>query len=349
MVGRSKLLKQRLARVRTVQAEEAQSEFVYGKIAGQSVVWAKMNSPGRSPLGKPLDNATASFYGQFVQAAYTMFRNPQGGDALRPEPAGIPAGYELGAWIHMSDFILDVEDPKFYGIVVHRLDDVDSRIIGIRGTEGAIEWIDDAAAVPVPFRQVPTAGRVACGFDKIYSTLKVVKRNLPGAPARAAAAAPETFSGSFAQQLEQLAISREVERGVAAPSDRVARPRRPTIVTGHSLGAALATLFVMENDARRKFDVSSLCTFASPRVGNMEFVRLFNQLPIDSWRIVNIRDVVPKLPPYIPGVLDYGHVDMAYPFNSSDFAKNNLLCWHSMETYLRWLDPSAKLLPECIR
>jgi hypothetical protein len=105
----------------------------------------------------------------------------------------------------------------------------------------------------------------------------------------------------------------------------------------------------MENDARRKFGVSSLCTFASPRVDDMEFVRLFNRLPIDSWGIVNLRDVVPKLPPHIPCVLDYGHVDTAYPFNSSDFAKNNLLCSHTMETYLRWLDPSGKLLPECVR
>jgi hypothetical protein len=234
-------------------------------------------------LSQPLDNQRAPFYGQFIQAAYAMSKNPQGPDPLRPEPAGIPVTYELGAWIHMSDFILDVTEPKFYGIVAHGVDDPDSRIIAIRGTEGAIEWIDDAAAIPVPFRQVPSAGRVAQGFDKIYSTLKVVKRTLPGAPARAEGAPPETFSGSFADQLEQLAISREVERGLAPPSiEGRARPNRPTIVAGHSLGAALATLFVMENDAKRKFDITSLCTFASPRVGNMEFVHLFNQLPIDS-------------------------------------------------------------------
>lgn len=300
-------------------------------------------------MGQPLDNQKASFYGRFVQAAYAMFKNPQGPDPLRPEPDGIPATHELGAWIHMSDFILDITEPKFYGIVAHGVDDPDSRIIAIRGTEGAIEWIDDAAAIPVPFRQVPSAGRVAQGFDRIYSTLKVVKRTLPGAPARAMGAAPETFSGSFADQLEQLAISREAERGLVPPSaGGRARPMRPTIVAGHSLGAALATLFVMENDAKRKFDITSLCTFASPRVGNMEFVHLFNQLPIDSWRIVNTRDVVPKVPPHIPIVLDYSHVDVACQFNSSDFAKNSLLCWHSMETYLYWLDRSSPPLPECV-
>lgn len=301
-------------------------------------------------MSQLFDNSIASFYGQFVQAAYAMFKNPQSADPLRPEPSGIPATHELGAWILMSDFILDVAEPKFYGIVAHGVNDPNSRIIAIRGTEGAIEWLDDAAAIPVPFRQVPSAGRVAQGFDKIYSTLKVVKRRLHSEPVPAEGAAPETFSGSFAEQLEQLAISREAKRGQAPPSaEGRPRPQRPTIVAGHSLGAALATLFVMENDSKRKFDIATLCTFASPRVGNMEFVHLFNQLPITSWRIVNTRDIVPKLPPHIPIVLDYGHVNDEHAFNSSDFAKNNLLCWHAMETYLHWLDTKNPLLPECVR
>jgi triacylglycerol lipase len=120
------------------------------------------------------------------------------------------------------------------------------------------------------------------------------------------------------------------------------------VVTGHSLGSALATLFVMENDSKRKFDITTSCTFASPRVGNLEFARAFDQLPINSWRIVNTLDVVPKLPPHIPLLLEYDHVDTAYPFKSSDFAKNSLVCWHAMETYLHWLDASYALRPECV-
>ncbi len=300
-------------------------------------------------MSQPLDTGKAAFYGEFVQAAYTMFKHPQGPDPLRPEPVGIPLTYELGAWIHMSDFILNLERPQFYGIVAHSIEDPNLRVIAIRGTEGPLEWVDDADAIPVPFRQVPSAGRVACGFDKIYSTLKVVKRRPPGIGSRIETAVPETFSGSFADQLEQLAISRESEHDFAQSSTtEMRRPKRPTIVTGHSLGAALSTLFVTENGAKGKFDISCICTFASPRVGDTEFVRLFNQLLIDSWRIVNINDIVPKLPPYVPGVLDYGHVDTAYPFNSSEFARNNLMCWHAMETYLHWLNPDSTLLPECV-
>jgi hypothetical protein len=300
-------------------------------------------------MGQTLDKSKAFSYGKFVLAAYSMFLTPQGGDPLRPDPAGIPPGWELGAWIHMSDFVLDVVEPKFYGIVVHETNNPDSRIIAIRGTEHAIEWLDDAFAIPVAFRQVPKAGHVACGFDKIYSTLKVIKRRLPNEPAPPAglAATPGTFSGSFADQLEQLAISREAARGVAPRADGSARQQRPTVVTGHSLGGALTTLFVMENALKRKFDISTLCTFASPRVGMKEFVRAFDALPINSWRIVNKHDLVPKVPPHVPVVLDYVHVDTEYLFDSNAFAKESLVCWHSMETYLHWLDPTFALAKGC--
>ncbi len=181
--------------------------------------------------------------------------------------------------------------------------------------------------------------------------MKVVKRTLPNERALAArtgaAVAPETFGGSFAEQLEQLAIVRETVRGVAPAAEGRGRQQRPTVVTGHSLGGALTTLFVMENAAKKKFDITTLCTFASPRVGNKEFARVFDLLPIDSWRIVNRLDLVPKLPPHIPVLLDYDHVDTAYPFASSVFAKNSLVCWHAMETYLHWLDASSALRQEC--
>jgi predicted lipase len=294
-------------------------------------------------MGQPLDPKRAFFYGQFVQAAYKMFRN-QNPDPLRPEPAGIPPGWELGAWIHMSDFLLNRSTPEFYGIVAHSLADTDSRVIAIRGTEGIVEWVDDAAAIPTPFRQVPGAGRVAGGFDRIYSSLKIVKRPLRGL--KVADTAPETFEGSFAEQLEKEVLSREAERGLAAPEMRERR-QRPTVVTGHSLGGALTTLFVMENASKKKFDITTSCTFASPRVGNKEFARLFDQLAIDSWRIVNTPDLVPKLPPHIPVLLDYDHVDTEYSFSSAGFAKNNPVCWHAMETYLHFLDANSAVTPEC--
>lgn len=126
------------------------------------------------------------------------------------------------------------------------------------------------------------------------------------------------------------------------------RPRRSFVVTGHSLGSALATLFVMENKEKNKFDISTVCTFASPRVGNAEFVNQFNQLPLTSWRIVNTRDIVPKLPLHLP-FFNYQHVAMPYEFSSVGEVKGNPLCWHSMSTYLHWLDSTISVDEKCRR
>ena len=289
----------------------------------------------------------AAFYGQFVAAAYAMYA--VNNDDLRPTPQDIPAGWELSAWINMSDFLFQITEPKFYGIVVHEIADPDNRVIAIRGTEGIVESLDDdASIVMVPFRQVPSAGRVAFGFDNIYSRMKIVP--VPHeAPGLAATAEPE-LTGSFTDQLEQLALRREAERGVVyefAPGR--SRRKRSTVVTGHSLGSALATLFVLENSIKQKFDITLSSTLASPKVGNSEFKRIFDALPLTSWRIVNTSDVVPKLPlpSLIPFLLDYEHVADGYSFDSALFAKKNLGCYHSIHTYLHWLDNSLPLAPEC--
>jgi hypothetical protein len=167
-------------------------------------------------------------------------------------------------------------------------------------------------------------------------------------PGRAMAADVD-LTGSFGDQMEQLARLREAERGVAGLfAENRTRRARPTVVTGHSLGAALATLFTIENSVKDKFDISLVSTLASPKVGNREFKHIFGALPLASWRVVNIRDVVPKLPPTIPFILDYEHVDTMYEFDSWAFAKKNLGCYHSIDTYLHWLDHNMKLAGDCV-
>jgi triacylglycerol lipase len=296
-------------------------------------------------MGNPLNKGNATLYGQFVAAAYDMYA--VNNDDLRPAPKNIPPGWELSAWINMSDFFLQIEDPKFYGIIVHQTANPDNRIVAIRGTEGIVEWLDDSASIIMtPFKQVPSAGRVAFGFDKIYSTMKVVP--VPLAAFNLSAEAEPELTGSFGDQLEELALRHEVARGfISPPPEGRARRNRPTIVTGHSLGSALATLFVLENSVKGKFDISLISTLASPKVGNLEFKHLFDALPLTSWRIVNVRDVVPKVPPTIPFILDYEHIDTAYSFDSWLFAKKNLGCYHSLDTYLHWLNNSLPVAPEC--
>lgn len=78
------------------------------------------------------------------------------------------------------------------------------------------------------------------------------------------------------------------------------------LLTGHSLGAALATLAAAEL-AERGLKVSGLYTFGSPRVGDWRFARaLEGWLGADRiFRTVNNNDVVTRVPPWFTG---YRHV-----------------------------------------
>jgi triacylglycerol lipase len=78
---------------------------------------------------------------------------------------------------------------------------------------------------------------------------------------------------------------------------------RTTWFTGHSLGAALATLAA----DRSEFD-SCVCTLGSPRVGNEAFATAFNaRFGNRSLRYVSDADIVTHVPPPFP--LPYFHVD----------------------------------------
>jgi pimeloyl-ACP methyl ester carboxylesterase len=83
-----------------------------------------------------------------------------------------------------------------------------------------------------------------------------------------------------------------------------ARARRPIWMTGHSLGAALATLA-----ADRLGDVQGLYVFGSPAVGDRTFADAF---PVNAFRIVHHRDIVARVPPFgsrpDKGQSEYVHV-----------------------------------------
>jgi len=72
----------------------------------------------------------------------------------------------------------------------------------------------------------------------------------------------------------------------------------PIFITGHSLGAAVATVATLELHSKG-FDVRSSYLFESPRVGNKEFAEYFDSKfnGKDVWRITHTADIVPSLPP----------------------------------------------------
>lgn len=66
------------------------------------------------------------------------------------------------------------------------------------------------------------------------------------------------------------------------------------VITGHSLGAGMATLFATR-EYQRGANVS-LYTFGSPRVGNDEWAEQFAN--IEAYRFVNNNDIVCTVPPF---------------------------------------------------
>jgi predicted lipase len=75
----------------------------------------------------------------------------------------------------------------------------------------------------------------------------------------------------------------------------------PVWITGHSLGAALATLCASDFVISSK--VALTYTWAGPRVGWSDYADWFK--PVEFYRIVNEWDVVPRVPPAVNG---YEHV-----------------------------------------
>lgn len=148
-----------------------------------------------------------------------------------------------------------------------------------RGTQTISEWIDDATFGQVAYTYVSGGGKTEKGFTSIYETLH--------------------------------------EPIVQTVMELIAAGGYTTLyVTGHSLGAALATLAAPELQARTSLQ-PVLYNFASPRVGNPTFVQRYDGLISTSWRVANSNDVVPELPPKtVPEIrgngfklLFYRHVD----------------------------------------
>ncbi|MDE2098217.1 MAG: lipase family protein [Patescibacteria group bacterium] len=99
-------------------------------------------------------------------------------------------------------------------------------------------------------------------------------------------------------------INEQLTNYVRAALGSTLTPGRKLIITGHSLGAALAVLCALEFE-KMGLPVAWVFTFGQPRVGNDVFASIYNSsLGGRTFRIVNAGDPVPLMPPYLAGYRD---------------------------------------------
>lgn len=96
-------------------------------------------------------------------------------------------------------------------------------------------------------------------------------------------------------------IEKDVEREIAKLKDI------PIYITGHSLGAALATLATqcLEQNPVFRDQIAACYTFGSPRVGNKEFDK---ELKSVVYRVINTTDIVTIIPLLAMGYIHVGDI-----------------------------------------
>lgn len=228
--------------------------------------------------------------GKILNCAYTP--NADGSYTL-------PDGYEVAATIFGDDLATlhkacagIPSKTVQYGFVARKGNDF---VVAVRGTTTGFEWAEDGDFIKQksPFG----IGYVEDGFGDVYGSLACPVPEIPSA------------TQSLAECICE-AVSR--------------KPGATLTLTGHSLGGPLVT---QAGQAVAHLN-PAVVTFASPFTGDSAFAAAYNQLVPNTTRIVNAKDIVPKLP-----FLGYAHVNTLMSIDSG----GDMWDWryrHSLDTYL---------------
>lgn len=106
-------------------------------------------------------------------------------------------------------------------------------------------------------------------------------------------------------------------------------PTKPLVISGHSLGGALANLAAMDVALHYpEFQPNlHIYTYGTPRVGDLAFVEAHSQLLPNHYRVVNLADMVPMTPFSNLLIINFIHGGEQWSFLShhGDIAPNHLI------------------------
>eukprot|EP00216_Chloropicon_sp_CCMP2111_P003683 CAMPEP_0198246004 /NCGR_PEP_ID=MMETSP1446-20131203/44067_1 /TAXON_ID=1461542 ORGANISM="Unidentified sp, Strain CCMP2111" /NCGR_SAMPLE_ID=MMETSP1446 /ASSEMBLY_ACC=CAM_ASM_001112 /LENGTH=343 /DNA_ID=CAMNT_0043930261 /DNA_START=85 /DNA_END=1112 /DNA_ORIENTATION=- len=110
---------------------------------------------------------------------------------------------------------------------------------------------------------------------------------------------PDEASGVYLEKGFRASWDRLRVNAFKSTRDLVAKhPNANLVITGHSLGGALAALAAADF-TMNGMEVSKVITFGQPRLGNMNWAHLYDStlgLRNITFRLVNHRDPVPRIP-----------------------------------------------------
>jgi triacylglycerol lipase len=169
----------------------------------------------------------------------------------------------------------------------------DTIVIAFRGTTSTADTISDLIAQQMPYPWISNGGSTHRGFTEIYSTARM----------------------QIIDILSKCDSSKKL------------------IITGHSLGGALATLCALDLAYNTKFAPPIVYTYGAPRVGDPTFAAAYNQKIAFNHRVVIESDLIPLIPPPLykipshPKVFHYLHVKGGFllHFLTDSLSKNHAL------------------------
>jgi hypothetical protein len=192
-------------------------------------------------------------------------------------------------------------------------------VLAVRGTEGIMEWVQDARFSLVSCPLAAGAGNTEDGFTAMYNSFRIGSDPKASAP--------------LCSALATLKFPKPVSATTSVT------------VCGHSLGGALATLLGLDVAVNTIFKNPTVYTYASPRTGDSAFTAYYDHMVPNTIRVANRMDLVPKLP--MPPL--YDHVStpselnpvQMLPLPPKVLVKPTLACEHILDTYLYLLSLAA--------
>jgi triacylglycerol lipase len=230
-------------------------------------------------LAGDISNSVAAQYGILVMHAMDMYRV----DVTCLTPAApkrlTDDGWRLLGYILGDDHLPFRSGPiqaggrqVCYGYIAQRNGEL---VVSIRGTDGLIEWLEDAEFLPaiyapkVALPPGPPGVMVEQGFWSIFDTM--------------------VLTSAAGGDLGRLSVA------IVALVNAEPAITEVTVM-GHSLGGPLASYLTLELARGEIGKRVSGCYFASPHPGNTAFATFFDTT-VANYRVFNyILDIVPRVP-----------------------------------------------------